>query len=157
MPPRFVADSMLGRLAKRLRAFGFDVFYDPSLDDHEVIAAARKREAIVLTRDTRFPKPYDVKVIVIHSNFVEKQLVELIEAMSLDITQTKPLSRCTVCNQMLTPASRDEVRDRIPPYVYLTQEKYAVCSGCGRVYWEGTHVPRMRAQLTKLSQGRSQA
>ncbi len=157
MPPRFVADSMLGRLAKWLRAFGFDVFYDSALDDHAVIAEARRRAAIALTRDTHFPKPYDVCVILIHSDHLNEQIEQLVREAPLDITAGPTLSRCTVCSQMLRPATRDEVWDRIPPFIYLTQEQYAVCPGCSRVYWEGTHAPRMREQLAQLSQGRNQA
>ena len=67
MPPRFVADSMLGRLAKWLRAFGFDVFYDPSLDDHGVVACARERGAVAFTRDTGFPEPPGGRVTVAES------------------------------------------------------------------------------------------
>ena len=47
---RFVADSMLGRLAKWLRGFGFDVVYHPFADDHKLIARARERGATVLPR-----------------------------------------------------------------------------------------------------------
>ncbi len=157
MSPRFVADSMLGRLAKRLRAFGFDVFYEAKLDDHAVIAEARRRGAIALTRDTRFPKPYDVRVLLINSNYVNEQLEQVARELSFDLTEAHALSRCTVCNHMLRPAAREEVWDRIPPYIYLTQEQYAVCSGCGRVYWEGSHASRLKAQLEQLSSGRSQA
>ena len=50
MLPRFVADSMLGRLAKWLRAFGFDVVHHPFAGDHNLIARARERDAMVLTQ-----------------------------------------------------------------------------------------------------------
>jgi uncharacterized protein with PIN domain len=71
MPPRFVADSMLGRLAKWLRALGFDVLYHPFADDHEVVAWARERGAVVLTRDTGFPDPPDVRIVSIRDDHVE--------------------------------------------------------------------------------------
>jgi hypothetical protein len=157
MPPRFVADSMLGRLAKWLRAFGFDVFYDPALDDHAVIAQARNRGAIALTRDTRFPKPFDVRVILIQSDHLNEQIEQVVREAPLDMAEAPALTRCTVCNRNLIPATRDDVWDRIPPFIYLTQEQYAVCPGCGRVYWEGTHAPRMRKQLARFFQPRSQA
>ena len=34
---KFIADAMLGSLAKRLRLLGFDVLYDPSSPDNEVL------------------------------------------------------------------------------------------------------------------------
>ena len=151
MPPRFVADSMLGRLAKWLRAFGFDVFYDPFLDDHQVIARGRERGAVVLTRDTAFPRPSDVRIIFIHDDHVERQLEQLLRDAPLDLEAARPLTRCTVCNQPLLPAARDEVWDRVPPFVYLTNEEYSRCPDCGRIYWQGTHAPRIRRRLARLA------
>jgi uncharacterized protein with PIN domain len=153
MPPRFVADSMLGRLAKWLRAFGFDVFYDPLLSDHEVIARARERGAVALTRDTRFPEPADVRVLLIGSDYISEQLAQVVRDIPLRMAEARPLTRCTVCNEPLAPATRDEVWERVPPFVYLTNETYARCPGCERVYWEGTHGPRIRTELTRLAQG----
>jgi hypothetical protein len=151
MPPRFVADSMLGRLAKWLRALGFDVFFDASRDDHAVIAEARARGAVVLTRDTRFPKPPDVRVVQVRSDHVQEQLAQLVGELSLTLADVSALTRCTVCNEPLVAASRGEVWPHVPPFIYLTHERYARCPGCGRVYWEGTHGRRMREQLARLS------
>ena len=152
MPPRFVADCMLGRLAKWLRALGFDVLYHPFADDHEVVAWARERGAVVLTRDTGFPDPPDVRIISISDDHVEEQLGQLVRDAPLDLTEARVLTRCTVCNQVLAPATRDEVWDRVPPFVYLTQETYARCPDCGRVYWEGSHAPRIRERLARLTE-----
>jgi hypothetical protein len=151
MGPRFVADSMLGRLARWLRAFGFDVEYHSSGDDHEMIARARQRAAIVLTRDTRMPRPSDVRVLFIRCDRVEDQLAQVAAEAPLDLSNARPLTRCTVCNGPLVPATRDDVWDKVPPFVYLTQERYARCPCCGRVYWEGTHAPRIRRQLQRLT------
>ncbi len=151
MPPRFVADCMLGRLAKWLRAFGFDACYAPFADDHGIVAWARQRGAVVLTRDTGFPRPTDVPIIFIQEDDVEKQLGQVVRSVPLDLADARALTRCTVCNQELESATRDQVWDRVPPFVYLTEERYARCLDCGRVYWEGTHAPRIRRRLARLA------
>ena len=151
MLPRFVADSMLGKLARWLRAVGIDVVYRPFADDHQVIAWARERQAIVLTRDTRMPRPRDVRIMLVRDDHVEDQLRQVVAELPLDLDQARPLTRCTACNGLLQPATRDDVWERIPPFIYLTQERYALCPGCGRVYWEGTHVGRIRARLAELT------
>ena len=48
----FVADCMLGRLAKWLRILGFDVLYFPKAEDRELAAIARREGRILLTRDS---------------------------------------------------------------------------------------------------------
>ncbi len=32
----FMADAMLGKLARKLRMFGFDTIYDPNVDDLDI-------------------------------------------------------------------------------------------------------------------------
>jgi uncharacterized protein with PIN domain len=155
--PRFVADCMLGRLARWLRAFGFDVAYHPSADDHQIIALARERRAVALTRDTRMPRAPDIRFIFIEDDRVEQQLRQLVREVPLDLSQARPLSRCTVCNSALDAATRDEVWREVPPFIYLTEERYARCRGCRRVYWEGTHVARIRERISRLAAGADQA
>jgi hypothetical protein len=95
------------------------------------------------------PKPSDLRQIFINHDHLEDQLAQVVAETPLDLSQARPLTRCTVCNQTLLPATRDEVWDRLPPFVYLTHEIYARCPGCDRVYWEGTHAPRLRARLAR--------
>jgi len=142
---------MLGRLAKWLRAFGFDVIYDPFADDDQVMTQARERGAVLLTRDTRIRNPLGVRMIFIKDDHVEDQLRQVVEEAPLSLERACPLTRCTLCNQALIAAAREEVWDRVPPFVYLTQERFARCPGCGRIYWEGTHVARMKARLAELA------
>lgn len=162
MSPRFVADCMVGRLAKWLRALGFDVVYRPFADDRQVVAWAKERGAVLLTRDTRLASANGgasarsrqspgVRVIFLKDDHVEDQLQQVVEETPLDLTQARPLTRCIACNGDLAPATRDQVWRRVPPFIYLTQERYARCDDCGRVYWEGTHAARMGERLAELA------
>ena len=47
---KFIADVMLGRLAKRLRLLGFDVLYDRAFIDNEIIRLSLEQGRIILTR-----------------------------------------------------------------------------------------------------------
>jgi uncharacterized protein with PIN domain len=93
----------------------------------------------------------DVRLLFINDDRVEDQLRQLVEELPLDLSEARPMTWCTVCNQPLAPTTRHEVWDRVPPFVYLTQVEFAACPECGRVYWEGTHVARMRARLEELA------
>jgi uncharacterized protein with PIN domain len=150
MAPRFLADCMVGRLAKWLRAFGCDVVYDPFAEDGWIASQARESGRILLTRDTGMRYVYGVRTLFIHSDHVEEQLRQVVEETPLDLNLAQSLTRCTVCNGELVTAARDDVWERIPSFIYLTQERYAVCPECARVYWMGTHVENMLARLREL-------
>src|SRR5947199_7957588 len=58
--PRFVADVMLGRLAKWLRIAGFDVLYSNRFADDELVSLSLRERRILLSRDTRAFVPRSV-------------------------------------------------------------------------------------------------
>ncbi|HZD03737.1 MAG TPA: Mut7-C RNAse domain-containing protein [Longimicrobiales bacterium] len=49
--PRFLADAMLGRLARWLRTLGFDTAFDDAIADDELIRRAVRESRVILTRD----------------------------------------------------------------------------------------------------------
>ncbi len=48
---RFVIDSMLGTLARKLRIFGFDSLYYNHIDDEELLSLCLAMNRILLTSD----------------------------------------------------------------------------------------------------------
>jgi uncharacterized protein with PIN domain len=62
---RFVADRMLGRLARTLRLLGYDTEYSPQMTTAQLREAARQGDRTVLTRghiEKRFPEASGVFV-----------------------------------------------------------------------------------------------
>lgn len=53
---KFVADHMLGRLAKWLRILGFDTLFLTDVPDEEILKKARGENRIILTRDRALAK-----------------------------------------------------------------------------------------------------
>src|ERR1051325_9467164 len=49
--PRFIADVMVGKLARWLRLLGFDVLYSNRCDDDEIVRRAAAENRTLLTRD----------------------------------------------------------------------------------------------------------
>ena len=47
----------------------------------------------------------------------------------------------------LKDVDKESVFEQVPAYVYLTQERFAICPLCNRVYWHGTHADRMLKQI----------
>jgi uncharacterized protein with PIN domain len=150
---RLLADSNVGRLARWLRAYGCDAAYAPDVDDRQLIARALAEGRTLLTRDAdlmqrRVITHGTLPAILLRSDRVELQLRQVIEELGL--ATGHELSRCLECNVELEPRQKDEVDDRLPPYVRATQTHFSECPRCGRVYWPGTHWQRMRERLAAL-------
>ena len=139
---KFIADVMLGKLAKRMRLLGIDVLYDPAYQDNEILRLALDQGRIILTRDTALAsRPLAQNHILIGSDLVDEQLHQVVEMSSLP--STAMLTRCSACNTILTVPGRDEVRDLVSIHVYEQHRDFLRCETCGRIYWKGTHVRNM--------------
>jgi hypothetical protein len=51
---------------------------------------------------------------------------------------------------VLEPIAKEKVEDKVPPYVFATQEKFSICGTCRRIYWPATHHQRMIDELKGL-------
>jgi len=144
---KFIADVMVGKFAKRMRLLGFDVLYDPAYEDNEVLRLALDQDRIILTRDTGLAsRPLAQNHILIGSDMVDEQLNQVVAMSSLP--STAMLTRCSVCNTILTAPGRDDVRDLVSIHVYEQHRDFLRCETCGRIYWKGTHVRNMGRFLT---------
>jgi len=150
-PLRLLADGMLGRLAKWLRLLGYDTAYDNAATDPELARRARAEGRVLLTRDRELAARRGLRTLLIQSEVLEEQVREVRDG--LPPPPHPALSRCTVCNGVLEPASPAEIAGRVPPYVLRTQTKFHRCPGCGRVYWPGSHLRAMRSQMEKFTRG----
>ena len=142
--PKFVLDVHLGKLTRYLRLAGFDCLYDKSFDDDEIIALSLAQKRTILTRDKGILKNGKVT----HGMFVwsvipKKQFIEVISRLQLE-NFIHPFTRCTECNEGIQQVEKEKVVDQLQP---LTRKFYSVfyqCTGCKKIYWEGSHFSRMR-------------
>jgi uncharacterized protein with PIN domain len=146
---KFLADTMLGRLATWLRLLGYDTAYRPHADDSELVRIARAEGRVLLTRDVELARRRGVRCVLIESERVEAQLEQVFHALNL--TAREAFSRCAECNVVLDAVSKGSVRDAVPPYVFQTQGRFRRCPRCSRVYWRGTHWARVLAQIEDLT------
>lgn len=148
--PSFLADRMVGKLARWLRLLGYDTIYWPHLSPDGVLREARRQGRIILTRDTRIPRRKDAaQCIFIASDRFREQLRQVVEELRLD-PQAHVLTRCSVCNAVLELVDKDKVRDRLPVYVWETQREFRRCPECQRLYWGATHKERVLEELRQL-------
>jgi uncharacterized protein len=143
--PRFIADVMLGRLARWLRVLGYDTLYFSDMDDASLARRARAEDRILLTRDVELARRRGLRVLLLADDRVEAQLREVVRALHLSAEEA--FSRCLNCNAPLVELDRAQARDRVPPYVFATQTRFRRCPECSQIYWRGTHWAQMRAVL----------
>ena len=151
--PRFAVDAMLGRLARWLRVLGLDASYEPDIADADLVRRAHDERRWILTRDRALPVEWRVpRIHLVAAEAPLEQLAEVVRAFALDREPLALFERCTRCNTPLASISREAAAGAVPPRVLRATERFHRCPSCGRVYWEGTHVDRMRRTLERLLQ-----
>lgn len=153
--PRFIVDSNVGKLAKWLRMLGYDAVFFEGDDDAYMIDWALKENRVILTRDTQVMKRGVItsgrlRAIFIDSDEPEQQVIQVIETLHLDF-QSRLFTICLECNNPLEERGKEEIKDRVPPYVFKTQPQYMECPVCHRIYWRGTHWQAMLHKLERLT------
>lgn len=147
---RFIADSMLGKLAKWLRLAGVDVEYEKDIADEVLIRRAISEDRIILTRDRSIERRKGTKgYLLIRSDHLTEQIIEFIRVFELD-TLESAFTRCIRCNTLLEEVSKDSLTDKVPLYVRETQNEFRRCKSCGRIYWAGTHRENAQRFLKKV-------
>lgn len=159
---RFVLDVHLGTLARYLRLLGFDALWRNDLDDPELIDIGVGDGRIILTRDRGVLK----HARVTHGYWLRAgeplaQLEEVVRALDL-AGQFRPFTRCLKCNGRVRRIDRDEAAEAVPAGVLAAQHTFSRCSGCGRVYWPGSHQRALegvvaRAEAAARRLGRREA
>jgi len=155
METKFIVDNNVGKLAKWLRMMGYDTLFFDGSNDASMIAAAVSDGRVILTRDTQIMKRRlitsgQLKAVLVKSDNPELQMHQVIGRLNLDC-QFRPFALCLECNQPLVERSKEQVKDRLPPYVFRTQDQYMECPACHRIYWRGTHWQAMTKKLDRFA------
>ena len=145
--PAFIADVMVGKLARWMRVLGLDVLYSNKLEDDAILKLAAAENRIILTRDVAFVERCRKSqgVLFIEHNDWRSQLRQVVKECGL--RDFKVLSRCVECNSTLNTVGKERICGKVPTYVYQTQEHFSICPSCDRVYWRGTHVDAISSLL----------
>jgi uncharacterized protein len=153
MAHRFAIDKMLGRLATWLRIIGQDATYGAHLSGETLLRHARSEGRIILTRDRRFlQQRTGVPLLFIQHDHFREQLQQVVSAFGID-PFAEAFTRCARCNESLVAVQKEEIADRVPPYVFSTQTHFVRCPRCHRIYWPATHHEHARKELQALGMG----
>jgi uncharacterized protein with PIN domain len=155
---KFVADCMLGRLAKWLKILGFDVLYFAKAEDRDLVEISRRESRVLLTRDSGLIEKTKRRQnrFFVASDDWQEQIVEVLDAFGL-WDEVRPNSRCIECNRPLKPLARERARNLVTPYVLAHAASFALCPDCGRVFWQGSHYGDMGRKIEALLRRRRPA
>ena len=140
---RFILDVHLGKLARLLRMHGFDTLYRNDYDDPELIRIAEAEQRIILTRDVGILKNKLVtRGYFVRSQQPREQVQEVLHRFDLH-DQVRPFSRCMACNGSISAVDKEAVSHLLLPRTRQCYQEFYQCSGCRRIYWEGSHFEKM--------------
>jgi len=152
---RFVADAMLGSLARKLRIFGFDTVYFREGPDSELLKLAKAEGRVVLTSDRALAAGAirrDVTALLIEGRSERARLASLEEgARRASLVLAAGASRCALCNTALVPLARLNVEGDLPTTVTRRHRIYHRCNECDKLYWKGGHWRKLKRLSSILS------
>ena len=147
---KFIVDSMLGKLARRLRIMGYDTYFDPKMDDHDILKLSKEEGRSIVTRDTQMAKIRGAKLFLLRSTDIAEQLKEISKLAKIRLDSSRSFSRCPGCNTPVKDVSKEEVKKIVPKFVYETLNKFSYCPKCKKAYWQGTHYEKLLKELKNI-------
>ncbi len=143
--PRFVADRMLGKLARTLRMLGHDVEWLRDGSREAVIERSAKR--VLLTKDRALGQRV-AGAFVVEPSYPFHQARQVIRAFALD--DRAAFTRCVEDNGLLEALAPGSSAGEAPGSPPASGGPRYACPRCGRQYWAGTHVEHMRRTIMSL-------
>ncbi|MBL7081092.1 MAG: Mut7-C RNAse domain-containing protein [Candidatus Omnitrophica bacterium] len=165
---KFILTPELGRLAKWLRILGYDSVYfkesnfsslprsksqtqSASYFERGLLIQTLREGRVVLTRNHRFLKKASSRALEIKSEKVKEQIKQVLKELNLKPQKHLMFSRCVICNEELKSIEKEKVKEKIPEYVYQTENDFLSCPVCQRIYWQGSHWGNVQRYLIEAS------
>ncbi len=148
-PPRWLADEMVGRLARYLRFVGCDTVYARGWDDGRIVAEARRDGRVVVTRDRALAARSD-RALLLTSPAIADQWRAVRRAYP-EVPREPSFARCGECNGVLRPFLPGPETPRAVGIPWERVDRGLPlyrCLDCGHSYWEGTHSEHLRSRLS---------
>jgi uncharacterized protein len=144
---------MLGTLGRYLRFMGYNTVSANNLtpgnsrEDTLLLGIASRQGRILLTRDRELARRGGPASVFITPVPVLEQLQELV-----DLGLIEPrlrLTRCSLCNQLLRSARRNEIQNANYAPEDHRGYHFLWCQNCRKLYWTGSHAKDLCERLKK--------
>jgi hypothetical protein len=130
---------------------GLDTRYDQHHADAALARLTDAEDRVLLTRDVGLLKRGRVHLgAFVRAEEPVRQFAEVARRFNLGDAFLDPFSRCLECNTPLEPATPTVVASEVPPHARKVNDGFWRCPSCETVYWEGSHVERMRRRIRRV-------
>jgi uncharacterized protein len=152
---QFLADSMLGKLARWLRILGQDVTYSNELNDSEFLDLAKKENRVLLTKDLELYKraiARGIKAFYVEGETESSRLAELAHRYAITLAVDMEKSHCPICNTKLKATPKEQLTSELEKNTLTYYDKFWKCSNCGQVYWQGAHWKQITNTINEANE-----
>lgn len=160
---KFLVDSMLGKLARFLRIFGYDTIYSNDLTDRimidpvpdeKLIYFAKKNDRFIITKDLMLHKSFIERSLYLQGEGIYHYLNQLKRKLNLNFEFSFECARCSICNSILLKVQdKTEIEDFVLPDSFNNYSEFYRCTNliCKKVFWKGTHIEDIEKKLEGFS------
>jgi uncharacterized protein with PIN domain len=152
---KFLADGMMGKLARWLRMLGQDVIYSVKFNDSELLELAKKEERVLLTKDFELYKRAIIRGLdayYVEGKSESEHLAEVAKRYNLSLMINMDKSHCPICNTKLTVTPKEQLQREIEKNTFTYYDKFWKCPNCGQIYWQGAHWKHINNTLTEAQE-----
>jgi hypothetical protein len=152
----FMADAMLGKIARKLRMFGFDTVYDPNIDDTDILDSSKNKGRIVLTSDRMLfkrCKKRGIDTILTYKETEIENLVTIFSSLNIKSINSQIVPcLCTSCNGLLdTIIDENLIKYDIPVRLLHSNKLFYKCTNCRKIYWRGSHMEQISCLINEIN------
>lgn len=154
--PAFALDVHLGKLARYLRLVGFRADYRRVWEDSDLVSHAVENNLIILSRDRGLLKRKIIsRGLFVYNTDPREQIKEICRRLDI-YSLINPFSRCLTCSGILNSVKYnseefDLIKEQIPPGVLSWCRDYKRCGDCGKIYWEGSHMEKLKKLVSSVT------
>lgn len=148
----FLLDGMLGKLTRWLRMLGYEAAYLNDSSDQELLSKAKRESLVLLTSDEQLYKTASIRGLetaLVKGRTEPERLANIAERYNLRLEIDTMNSRCPQCGYPIRGASRNDVKDVVPPTTFKVYTTFWLCTNpeCTKVYWQGSHWRKIEQTL----------
>lgn len=143
----FMYDSTVFKLGRNLRMAGLDAANAPEAPAADIGRLASSAGRILVSRNRELLKCRTVTFGQLIRSVHHRQQLREVFARFRPAGLLDPFSRCLACNAPLVKVDKEEIVHTLEPLTKLYYSSFKRCSGCGKIYWHGSHIARMEKIL----------